>query len=111
MLVWVTRTPPNSFADIEFISSYLPYCDAIFIDTKSKILIEELPKETPDKLRISNFPAKIFSPQNKEDFLHYLDSVIEDIPSDQIDILKDMNGEEYMKPYWSIIQHEKTKDT
>jgi len=62
------KKSPNSFADIGFISSYLPYCDAMFIDTKSRILIEQLPKSTPDNFRIDDFPAKIFHHKIKKIF-------------------------------------------
>ncbi len=103
------KKSPNSFTDIGFISSYMPYCDAVFVDTKSKILIDELPKDTPDSFRIDNFTSKIFSPQNKTDFLIYLDSIIADIPNEQIELLKDINGDDYMKPYWRIIEDEKKK--
>lgn len=101
------KKPPRSTADVQFISSYLPYCDALFVDKESASLLKEFPKNTPEYLRLKEFPAKIFSLNSKKDFLDYLDELVADIPSDQIEILKDMSGNDYNKPYWSIIEHEK----
>jgi Zn ribbon nucleic-acid-binding protein len=103
------KNPPKSTADVEFISSYLPYCDALFVDKESASLLKELPQNTPHELRLKEFRAKIFTLNNKEDFLSYLDQLIADIPHEQITILKDIEGDDYCKPYWKIIEHEKSK--
>lgn len=101
------KNPPRSTADVQFIGSYLPYCDALFVDKESASLLKEFPKNAPGYLRLKEFPAKIFSLNTKEEFLDYLDELVADIPADQIEILQDMSGEDYNKPYWSIIEHEK----
>jgi Zn ribbon nucleic-acid-binding protein len=103
------KNPPKSTADVQFISSYLPYCDALFVDKESALILKEFPKNTPSYLRLKEFPAKIFSLNNRDEFLAYLDQLVVQIPSEQIDILKDMGGDDYAKPYWSIIEHEKRK--
>ena len=103
------KNPPKSTADVQFISSYLPYCDALFVDKESAILLREFPKGTPLKFRLAEFNARVFSLANKESFLDYLDQLVTDIPAEQMEILKDMEGEDYGKPYWSIIEHEKRK--
>lgn len=101
------KNPPKSTTDVQFISSYLPYCDALFVDKESALILKEFPKNVPSYLRLKEFPAKIFSLNNKEEFLDYLDQLVAEIPSAQIDILKDMEGENYAEPYWSIIENEK----
>lgn len=101
------KNPPKSTADIQFISSYLPYCDALFVDKESAILLREFPKVTPPKFRLAEFNARVFSLANKEQFLDYLDQLVADISPEQREMLKDMEGEDYGKPYWSIIEHEK----
>lgn len=101
------KNPPKSTVDVQFISSYLPYCDALFVDKESAALLEEFPKNTPQKLRLKEFPAQVFSLGNKEKFLDYLDQLVANIPESQVGILKDMEGENYHEPYWSIIEHEK----
>jgi len=103
------KDPPKSVVDIQFISSYLPYCDALFVDNESALILKEFPKNTPSHLRLKEFPAKVFSLNNKEEFLDYLDQLVAEIPSTQIDILKDIEGENYAEPYWDIIEHEKDK--
>ncbi|MDO8571418.1 MAG: SEC-C domain-containing protein [bacterium] len=101
------KEPPKSTADVQFISSYLPYCDALFVDKESAQLLREFPKNTPEYLRIQEFPAKIFSLRNKDDFLNYLDEVVAEIPAEQMEILKDVSGDSYNNPYWEIIENEK----
>ena len=101
--------PPKSFVDFEFISSFLPYCDAMFIDIESKRLLTELPKDTPSELRLDEFTQNIFTLRNKDDFLTFLDSIIDSIPKEQIKILKDVSGENYYEPYWGLIENEKNK--
>ena len=104
--------PPKSLNDVEFISSYLPYCDAIFVDKESELLLKEFPKNTPSYLKPKEFSTQIFSLRNKDAFLDYLDKIVSEIPKNQIEILKDIKGEDYTKPYWNIINHEKiTEDS
>lgn len=103
------KDPPKSTADVQFISSYLPYCDALFVDKESALLLNEFPKNTPDNFRLKEFSAKIYSLNNKKEFLSYLDHLVSEIPLEQLNILKDMEGENYTKPYWEIIEHEKNQ--
>ena len=100
------KNPPKAFTDVSFISSYLPYCDALFIDIESRTILNDTPKETPSNLRPDKYPAKIFSLRQKEEFLYYLDQLIKDIPSDQMEIIKDIKGDDH-EPYWNIIEHAK----
>lgn len=101
------KHPPKSTVDIGFISSYLPYFDALFVDKESASLLKEFPENTPSRLRLQEFPAKVFSLNNKDDFLDYLDQLVAEIPESQIKILKDICGESYANPYWTIIESEK----
>ena len=101
------KDPPKSTADVQFIASYLPYCDALFVDKESASILKEFPQNTPAYLRLKEFPAKVFSLNNRDEFLVYLDQLVSEISSEQIVILKDMGGDDYAKPYWSIIEHEK----
>ncbi|MFH0755388.1 MAG: SEC-C metal-binding domain-containing protein [bacterium] len=101
------KHPPKSTVDVQFISSYLPYCDALFVDKESAHVLNEFPKNTSENLRLKEFSSKVFSLNNKNDFLVYLDKLVSEIPQEQINILKDIEGENYNKPYWNIIEHEK----
>ena len=101
------KDAPKSTVDVQFISSYLPYCDALFVDKESALLLKEFPKGTPGYLRLKEFKSQVFSLNNKNEFLDYLDHLIAEIPEKQIKLLKDIEGEDYAKPYWDIIKHEK----
>ena len=103
------KSPPKSTVDIQFISSYLPYCDALFIDRESENLLREFPKNTPDNLRLKEFSARLFSMRNKEEFLDYLDKLIQNVPKERMRVIKDILGDRYDKPYWSIIEREKKR--
>lgn len=98
---------PKSTADVQFISSYLPYCDALFVDKQSRKLLKELPQDIPNHLKLSEFKAKVFSVNQKTEFLDYLDQIVDEIPENQKKVILDVSGEDYAEPYWSIIQHEK----
>lgn len=103
------KEPPKSTVDVEFISSYLPYCNAMFVDKQSARILRELPKNTPGHLRLKEFDTKIFSLNEKEDFLKYLDEIVKELPEEQMEALMDVEGESFSEPYWSIIEHEKAK--
>lgn len=57
--------------DISIISTYAPYCDAMFLDKECAHLLSQ----NPLKSRL-NYNAKIFSLNNKSEFLTYLDDLI-----------------------------------
>lgn len=97
---------PNSTVDVQFISSYLPYSDAMFVDIESKVLLDEQPKNTPAYLQV-DYPTKIFSIRQKQEFLNYLDEIVESVPDEIVSTLKDISGENYHKPYWDILIDEK----
>ncbi len=103
------KTPPKSTADVQFISSYLPYCDAMFVDVESRKLLQELPQGLPKHLKLSEFQTKVFSLKQKDEFLKYLDAIVDVIPDDQKKAILDVSGEDYDEPYWSIIQNEKSE--
>jgi len=103
------KEAPKSTTDVQFISSYLPYCDALFVDKESAEILTLFPKNAPEHLRLREFPARIFSLNNRDKFLEYLDQIVAEIPEGQIAILKDMSGDDYAEPYWTIIEHDKAE--
>ena len=72
------KEPPKSTSDVQFISSYLPYCDAMFVDKESRKLLKELPRDLPPHLKLSEVETKVFSMNQKYEFLEYLDKVVEE---------------------------------
>lgn len=93
------KQPPKSAADIEFISSYLPYCDAMFVDLQSRRLIKELPKNAPPLMKLDEYTTKVFSIRQSDDFLKYLDNLLENIPPEVQESIKDMEGDNHGEPY------------
>jgi len=57
------------------LSLLLPYCDAMFIDNQCRSSLEE--KDVRDNI---DYKTKVFSLNNKEEFLAYLESLEADFP-------------------------------
>jgi hypothetical protein len=83
------REPPNkgTISDISFISTLLPYCDAMFIDNKSRALINDLPRAYALPFR-----CKIFSLSNKEEFLAYLGSLMNSATPEHLATVESLYG-------------------
>lgn len=66
------KKPPNRWTvnDIEMISTFLPYCDAMFIDNECASYLNEKP--LVDKI---GFHTKIFSQSKREEFMQFLDEI------------------------------------
>ncbi len=95
------KNPPNQGTanDITAISFVLPYCDAIFIDNECAALL----KEKPLSERI-NYGTKIFSLNNKNEFIDYLDSLEKNISPVQVHFLNEVYGDSWKKSFNSIYQ-------
>jgi hypothetical protein len=83
------KVPPNrgTFTDIGLISALLPYCDAIFIDNKSRALFSDIPK-----VRRLSFPCKIFSLSNRGEFLSYLGEIEASASVEHLEIVDTLYG-------------------
>jgi hypothetical protein len=75
------RSPSKGMLnDIEIISDYLPFCDAMFLDNECVALLKEKP--TGDYIR--NIKTKLFSKNTINDFFDYLDKIEKDTTTDHI---------------------------
>jgi hypothetical protein len=74
--------------DIKMISTYMPYCDAIFIDNECASLLSEKPLFSD-----LQYKAKIFSYRNKDEFISYLDYLIQQAPPDVVSKANEIYGE------------------
>ena len=99
-----SRGTPN---DIDFISAYLPYCDAMFIDKEFDLLLSE-PPVAP---RVTDHAAKIFSSRNRRDFLSYLAALEAEADPDHVNLVVRTYGEEWLQPYRSMLEHERGKSS
>ena len=97
-----SRGTPN---DIKFISAYLPYCDAMFIDNEFAQLLSERPLAS----EVEDYPTRIFSTRSRDDFLAYL-ATLEDDPTHVQRVVRTY-GETWTEPYRSMLEHERSRGT
>jgi len=84
---------------VEFISSLLPYCDAMFIDNEFQTRLCDEPIRT--KLGYSD---NIFSLSRKKDFLEYLDDIENKMTKKHLDLVHEVYGDWYNHPYVSMFK-------
>lgn len=89
------KAPNQGFSnDVSFISTFLPYCDAMFVDKECHgILDDKLMRDTVKQYG----ETKVFSLKNKEDFMSYLDRVDEEATPEHLALLAEVYGE--INPY------------
>lgn len=76
------------YADIDMISAYLPFCDALFVDLEMHSLLREQPLQ-----KDLNFGSKVFSLRSKQDFLMYLDNVESSATTEHLQTVREIYGE------------------
>ena len=93
------KTPPDEgmITDIGIVSSFLPYCDAMFVDRKCKSLLANIPKS--HKLP---YPCRVFSMANKDEFLQYLRDIRASATPEHIALLQEVYGPSALEPPKSI---------
>lgn len=99
----VGRGTPN---DIKFISAYLPYCDAMFIDNEFAQLLSEPPLAP----RV-DYPTRVFSTRTRRDFLSYLAALETEADPDHVGLVVRTYGETWTEPYRSMLEHERSRRT
>jgi hypothetical protein len=98
------KKPPTKgmMNDIEVISCYAPYCDAIFVDNECRRLLNQGIKETGYKLK-----TKVFSQDNKDEFLLYLDEIEKSVNKKHLEKVKEVYGDKWLTPYVEMFSIEK----
>lgn len=94
------KKPPNQGTanDFNFISVLLPFCDAMFIDNECfGYLMEE-----PISGNISCYDTQIFSLNNKDAFLEYLDGIEASTPREHFDKVREVYGDDWGRPYVTL---------
>ncbi|MCB0272642.1 MAG: hypothetical protein KDD46_06490 [Bdellovibrionales bacterium] len=85
-------------SDINMVSTYLPFCDAIFLDRQMAGLLRDQPlKNCIDKM------PQVFSMANKQEFLTYLDNIEKNTPTTHFEKVKEVYGEEWVNPYLTVL--------
>ena len=95
------KRPPDRgmMSDIRIISVLLPYCDAMFIDNECRGLLCEEPLSGA-----LDYGTTLFSTNNKERFLNYLDDIKSRASPEHLDKVKEVYGEDWEKPYTTLYQ-------
>jgi len=90
------------FNDNEFISAFLPYCDAMFIDKEGEVLFSKKPLREEKNL----YSTEIFSLSSKDSFISYLDKILAEASEDHINIVKKIYDNEWLESdkfaVWSL---------
>lgn len=96
------KKPPNrgTMNDITMISTYMPYCDAMFIDKEFSNMLLEIPEGH------LNYKAKIFSINSKANFLEYLNDIEKSAAPNHIAKVNEVYGESWRNPYLTLYQKE-----
>jgi hypothetical protein len=85
--------------DVRTIATVLPYCDAVFIDNEIAGLLADEPLRT----RI-DFDTKVFSQNTRDAFIDYLDELLAAAPDGHVDLVRDVYGEGYLRPFTSVFE-------
>lgn len=95
------RRPPSRGMsnDIETISTLLPYCDAMFIDDECRTYLNEQPLA-----RELNFRTELFSQNNKQEFLAYLEGIHNSMSEEHRHVIQGVYGENWATPYTHLYQ-------
>ncbi|MDD4027120.1 MAG: hypothetical protein PHO75_02930 [Candidatus Shapirobacteria bacterium] len=90
---------PGMDNDIEVISSYSNYCDAMFLDKECHSYLNQQPLKK--ELGLSD---KTFSVNNKEDFLKYLQSILDDCPKEHLKLIDEVYGNDWGEPFIEMFE-------
>ena len=98
------RHPPDRgiFNDINVVSAYLPYCDAMLVDNRVRAMVQSLPR--PYALHYS---CRLFSKSNGREFLAYLRSIEQGADPFVLALVRQVYGEDWPKPFLSMYDVER----
>ena len=85
--------------DIDLVSAYLPYCDAMLIDNRTRAMLEN---GVPRKYAL-NYLCRLYSPNVGSKFFAYLKSVEEEADPLILDLVRQVYGEEWLKPFVTML--------
>lgn len=94
-----SRKGASIFTDISMISTLLPYCDAMMVDSLCFEFLSE-----PDIKQQLKYDTKLFSPKKRVDFLIYLDGLDKAISPKHIELVRTVYGEGWEEPYYTMFK-------
>lgn len=89
----------HPFNDVDVISAYLPYCDAMFLDNEMESILSE--KAVKAKL---GFKTQVFSLRTKDKFMEYLESIEARAPAEHVAKVREVYGESWEEPFVEMFQ-------
>lgn len=94
------KVPPDegTASDIDLVSAYLPYCDVMMIDKRTRLMLEQ-------GRYAENYPCRLFSRNTGEKFLAYLQAVEEQADPLVLALVRSTYGEDRLKPYVTMFDN------
>lgn len=94
------QKPPNqgTLYDFNIISVLLPYCNAMFIDKDCHAYLNEKPLCDD----IQQYGTKVFSLNNKNEFVDYLNEIEKNASREHMFKVNEVYGENFFKPYTTM---------
>lgn len=90
---------PGMDNDIEVISCYSGYCDAMFLDKECHSYLNQQPLK--DELGLG---SKSYSVNNKVEFLKYLQSILDNCPKNHLKLINEVYGENWGEPFVEMFE-------
>lgn len=97
---------PGMWNDIVAISSFLPYCDAMFLDNECAAFLAEEPLKT----RLAHLGTRIFSSNTGEAFLEYLSILEADAGHEQLAVVESVYGDGWSEPYRELFRSARERE-
>jgi hypothetical protein len=93
------KEPPNqgTFRDVDIVSTLLPYCDAMFVDNKSRALWQDIPREYKPP-----YPCAVFSFKTGHEFIRYLKEITDSASLGHLKLLEEVYGPNPLEPQSGI---------
>jgi hypothetical protein len=83
--------------DINVVSTYLPYCDGMFVDKECADLLADADRELD-----FGCVANVFSSRSREDLFEWLAAIEEAVPREHVHLVERVYGESWLRPYREI---------
>lgn len=96
----------GTYNDLQTISCYLPYVDAIYVDDQCAGLI----RENPLRAEFGPYRARIFSNRTRTEFLAYLKSLEAEASDEHLELVNDVYGDTWLTPFRTILQYERERE-
>ena len=96
------KKPPNKgfYNDLSFVRTYLPYCDAMFLD-------KEVHGIMTDKLMepvASQYETRLFSLTKRDEFLAHLDELESSASVEHLELLDEVYGKAFLTPFTELYE-------